>query len=168
MPSESHQKLIFKQSSDCHHSFWYHFVRTFLTRKLMDLRLKRFSYLNVRLWQIVKNETPVILWFTILFFSHSRWDSGLVYWHQHNQSLWNHLLVTTLRNKKRRLDNGSWFFLVYSSSTCFIYLWYLDQGAYEILHSEKNHQNFNVLFFSLREINVIFHSMVHTYVLILN
>ena len=122
-----------------------------------------FSLPIVRSQQIVKNETLVILWFSILFFSHSRWDSGLVYWHQHNQSLWNHLLVTTLRNKKGRLDNESWLFLVYSSSTCFIYLWYLDQGAYEILHSEKNHKNFNVLFFSLREINVIFHSMGHTY-----
>ena len=73
------------------------------------------------------------------FQSHSRWNSGLVYWHQHNQSLWNYLLATTLRNKKRRLDNGSWFFLVYSSSsmyisTCFIYLWYLYQGAYKILY----------------------------------
>ena len=106
--------------------------------------------------------------FDFFFFFHARWNSGLVYWHQHNQSLWNHLLATTLRNKKGRLDNESWLFLVYSSSTCFIYLWYLDQGAYEILHSEKNHKNFNVLFFSLREINVIFHSMVHTYVLILN
>ena len=128
---------------------------TFLTRKLMYHRLKHFLYLNVWLWQIVKNETSVILWFSILFFSHSRWDSGLVYWHQHNQSLWNHLLVTTLRNKKRRLDSGSWFFLVYSSSS--IYLFHTPVvfvPAYKILYLEKDHKIFNVSF-SLHEINVI-------------
>ena len=134
---------------------------TFLTRKLMYHRLKHFLYLNVWLWQIVKNETSVILWFSILFFSHSRWDSGLVYWHQHNQSLWNHLLVTTLRNKKRRLDSGSWFFLVYSSSS--IYLFHISVvfiPAYKILYLEKCD-----FLFTWNKCNFLF---CGTYVLILN
>ena len=117
---------------------------TFLTRKLMNHRLKYFSYLNVRLWQIMKNETSVILWFSNLFFSHSRWNSGLVHWHQHNQSLWNHLLVTTLRSKKRRLDNGGWFFLVYSSSTCFCGIYTKELTKFFIL--KRTTKNFNVLF----------------------
>ena len=127
-----------------------------------------YSFTSLLKFRFSEKATKVWSNRTSRFFSNSRWNSGIVYWHQHNQSSWNHLLVTTPRNKKRRLDNGSWFFLFYSihhllvSYICGIYTKKLTK--FFIL--KRTRKNFNVFFlFPWNKCNFPFYGI---YVLILN